>query len=242
MINTIVEINMRLVILCLLLSTMYTYGQTQVAVVELFTSQGCSSCPAADQLLNELVNSRSDQLQVIGLSFHVAYWNRLGWKDPYSSDQFTERQRWYAREMKLRSIYTPQMVVDGQTEFVGSSRSRLKEALSQTLTQPKQEIIIKDLIKEDKTLKFEIRCPEGQYGSINYAIVQSEASNFVSRGENQSKTLRHSNVVRVFTQTAYQRTKSMTMTVPDTKGKLSLIVYAHRKNSTQIGAVGMVQL
>ena len=94
-------------------------------VVELFTSEGCSSCPPADKLLAELAN-RPD---ILALSFHVDYWDRLGWKDPYSSHQATERQNRYATLLDLASVYTPQIVVDGKWQAVGSDRADIEQAL-----------------------------------------------------------------------------------------------------------------
>ena len=92
-----------------------------MAVIELFTSQGCSSCPSADRNLARIVESAErDGRPVYALSFHVDYWNSLGWRDPFSAEEFTQRQREYARKFQARSVYTPQMVVNGQVHFVGS--------------------------------------------------------------------------------------------------------------------------
>ncbi len=96
-----------------------------LVVVELFTSQGCSSCPPADRLLSELAGDPS----VVPLAFHVDYWNDLGWRDPFSSPGWSERQRRYARRFGSRRVYTPQAVVDGRLEGVGSSAARLSEML-----------------------------------------------------------------------------------------------------------------
>src|SRR6516165_12456796 len=94
-------------------------------LVELFTSEGCSSCPPADALLAELAR-RPD---VLALSFHVDYWDRLGWKDPFSSPAATERQERYAQLLRLATVYTPQMVVDGKWQAVGSDHAEVKRAL-----------------------------------------------------------------------------------------------------------------
>ena len=93
-----------------------TGSYTPVAVLELFTSEGCSSCPPADNLLPQLAKLDAN---VITLSFHVDYWNRLGWTDPFSSSDYSDRQREYSRQLNLESIYTPQLIVNGEYEFTG---------------------------------------------------------------------------------------------------------------------------
>ncbi len=100
-----------------------------VVLVELFTSEGCSSCPPADQLLQKLNGMQTPQGQlVVGISEHVTYWNSLGWTDPFSSDLFTERQNGYGRRLRLNDVYTPQMVVNGREQFVGSDAAALQGA------------------------------------------------------------------------------------------------------------------
>jgi hypothetical protein len=102
-------------------------AETRPIVVELFTSQGCSSCPPADALLREL--ARRDD--VLALGFHISYWDRLGWKDPLSSEASTERQRGYARRLNGGQVYTPQIVVEGSSDLVGSNRAAVLKALSE---------------------------------------------------------------------------------------------------------------
>src|SRR5947209_6278424 len=98
-------------------------------VVELFTSQGCSSCPPADALLSDLAHDASLRGRVIPLAFHVDYWDRLGWRDPFSSAEWSRRQYFYVRALSVASAYTPQIVVNGAQQFVGSDRAALEEAL-----------------------------------------------------------------------------------------------------------------
>ncbi|TAL43473.1 MAG: DUF1223 domain-containing protein, partial [Chitinophagaceae bacterium] len=102
------------------------------ALVELFTSEGCSSCPPADELIEEVQEKYSGK-NVIALSYHVDYWDRLGWKDPFSSADFTNRQEYYGGIFRLNSIYTPQAVINGETEFVGSNSAKLISSIEERL-------------------------------------------------------------------------------------------------------------
>ncbi|HLX67565.1 MAG TPA: DUF1223 domain-containing protein, partial [Puia sp.] len=104
------------------------------AVVELFTSEGCSSCPPADQLVARIQQEDQDQPVYI-LVFHVDYWDRLGWKDAFSDKRYTQRQNLYASWLNLQSIYTPQIVVNGRKEFVGSQESTLRNAIHSSLDE-----------------------------------------------------------------------------------------------------------
>src|SRR5438034_9672572 len=107
-------------------------------LVELFTSEGCSSCPPADELLAKLVAEQPvEKAQIIALAFHVDYWNKLGWPDRFSSPKFTQRQYDYATFFGGNRVYTPQMIVDGKAEFVGSDSKKAQAALHADAAQPK---------------------------------------------------------------------------------------------------------
>ena len=124
-------------------------------LVELFTSEGCSSCPPADALLQQLDRRQPvNGAQLIVLSEHVDYWNHIGWTDPYSSRFFSDRQSAYGSRFALSSVYTPQMVVDGETEFVGNDSRLASRAVEKALALPKVAVRISDLsLDAAKTLQ-----------------------------------------------------------------------------------------
>ncbi len=170
-------------------------GKKQPVLVELFTSEGCSSCPPADKVLATL---QRDQLvpnaDVITLGFHVDYWDRLGWKDRFSSAEFSKRQEVYAVRFGNDSSYTPQIVVDGLSEFVGSNRGKANEEIAKSATAEKGTV---DLTVENNTLKGTISGLSSSNGATVYlAVAESDLSNRVSNGENSGSTLEHTSVVR----------------------------------------------
>lgn len=208
---------------------------TPVAVLELFTSEGCSSCPPADNLLPQLAKLDSN---IIPLSFHVDYWNRLGWTDPFSSSEFSERQRKYGEQFHLEGIYTPQLIVNGEYELVGSNRNGATTAIKNALTEKAAvQININDVKKEGGKL-FTTCSVNGDYKKIDLlaALVQKNAMMNVKAGENSGAKLSHTNVVRSFAkQTAAQKT-SFTLEMPSdiTDDNWQLIIYAQQKNDLKI--------
>lgn len=177
-------------------------AQQPIAVIELFTSQGCSSCPSADRLLAQTISdSKKNGQNIIALSFHVDYWNRLGWADPFSEEQYSQRQANYVEKMHLRSAYTPQMVVNGQYEFVGSNKSDLKKALEKALaTKPTASFkSLKASFGNGDKLQMEYEL-EGDYAGceLHFALVSLHEKTSVKRGENGGKELENENVVRQF--------------------------------------------
>ncbi len=133
-------------------------NKDQPVLVELFTSEGCSDCPPADALLEQLdAKQFVAGARAIVLSEHVTYWDRLGWRDPFSLDAVTERQQEYAERFKLDSPYTPQMVVDGAVQFVGSDQAKLSEAVARASTTPKRQITIENAHWTDGAVHFSVR-------------------------------------------------------------------------------------
>ena len=160
-------------------------------VVELFTSQGCSSCPPADAFLTELAGQRRD---VLPLAFHVTYWDYLGWKDPYSLDAATTRQREYARQLGEDGVYTPQMVVDGATGFVGSNRSDGLRVIAHAGHKP----VPVGISRDGGALLVTVGSGAGHARVLLVGFDRMHETP-VGRGENSGRTLRETNVVRSLT-------------------------------------------
>jgi hypothetical protein len=168
-------------------------SQQRPIVVELFTSEGCSSCPPADKLLAEIVKTMPDGVEIIALSEHVDYWDGLGWRDPFSSKQFTERQNRYADRFGPDKLYTPQMVVDGTTEFVGSDRRELIKALAAAKVRPRAAVTLSWAGGSTLTVKV---TGAPRLSDVMLALTEDGLSVDVKRGENAGHTLPHVRVVR----------------------------------------------
>jgi hypothetical protein len=172
-------------------------------LVELFTSEGCSSCPPADALLERLDRSQPvSGAELIVLSEHVDYWNDIGWNDPYSSHEYSERQSAYAAQFGLGSIYTPQMVVDGHFEFVGSDERRATQAIESAAKARKTPITVSFTLIDDKMPTLHIEAgplPSSitvESAGVFLAIADNSDESHVSRGENAGRTLKHVAVLR----------------------------------------------
>ena len=161
-------------------------------VVELFTSQSCSSCPPADARLAELRRTRPDLLP---LDFHVDYWNHLGWRDPYSSAAATDRQRFYARALDSE-VYTPQLVIGGTRQVVGSDRAAVDAALSAAAAeQARTTPVALKLVRTGASLAVEIGAGSGQ-GELVLVGFDAQHTTGVGGGENGGRVLTEVNVVR----------------------------------------------
>lgn len=202
-----------LFILSLLVTAQTGICQDSPVIVELFTSQGCSSCPAADKNLKAIVeNAEAEGKPVYGLSFHVDYWNYIGWKDPYSSKQFTERQKEYAKAMSLRNIYTPQFVINGAAELVGSNVSGARALIEKAARSPVKHVItITKFAYDEKEITVTYRIDKPTTDRLNIALVNNSVENYVPRGENSGRTLTHANVVVYFHRQPAKETDSITI-------------------------------
>src|SRR5579871_2656003 len=170
-------------------------AQPAPVLVELFTSEGCSDCPPADRLLEQLDQAQPVAgAQIIVLSEHVDYWDRLGWRDPFSSHVFSERQEEYARRLRVESPYTPQMVVDGETEFVGSDGRRAVAAIRMAARNPKARVRIARVL--GGAVRVEVDPLPGYSGGVYLAVVQKSGVSQVLRGENGGRSLHHVAIVR----------------------------------------------
>jgi hypothetical protein len=167
-------------------------------LVELFTSEGCSSCPPADALLARLDAQQGIAgARVIVLSEHVTYWDRLGWRDPFSLDAVTARQQQYADRFGLDSVYTPQAVVDGASQVTGSDGPALKRAIEREADTPAADLAIQDATWSSGTVHFKVRTISlASDATVTAALADDSAQSSVARGENAGRTLRHVAVVR----------------------------------------------
>lgn len=169
-------------------------------VVELFTSEGCSSCPPADAMLAALMAGRPlDGAEVIGLELHVDYWDRQGWKDPFSSSAFTRRQQEYATVLNVADIYTPQVIVDGAAQMAGADGDAVRRAVADAAARPHLPVRVTSSTSGNSVrLSIDVPAAPAGAGPIDVLVALAEAG-LVSRvlgGENSGRTLEHGSVVR----------------------------------------------
>jgi len=168
-------------------------------LVELFTSEGCSSCPPADALLSRLLRTQPVHgAEIIALEEHVNYWDSLGWRDPFSSDAVTTRQTEYGAAFGGSEVYTPQMVVDGRAQFVGSSDSDAVHAIRAASQSPKP--VVQLSWDKDDTLVIHVEpltnAEQGDGQQLFLAVAENMLHSDVRRGENAGRALEHNGVVR----------------------------------------------
>src|SRR5271163_619456 len=218
-------------------------------LVELFTSEGCSSCPPADRLLMELDRKQPvPGANIIVLSEHVDYWNSLGWRDPYSSHQWSERQDDYGRRFGLDSVYTPQMVIDGARQVVGSDSRAVRAAIERSAGSPPLPIDISNVMRTGGTLQVEFTAGASG-GAAVYAVLADDSDrSSVERGENAGRTLEHVAVARSLTrvaelgQTPIDKKIEIKISPETAKEHLRLILFAQDGKTGRIVAVAAREL
>ena len=210
-----------------------------VAVLELFTSQGCSSCPPAEKALADLSRDAGREGRpIFALAFHVDYWNRLGWVDTFSDAAYSRRQEQYARAFGLDNLYTPQMVVNGTKQFVGSDRQAAERAIADALATRPAVAVTVDVRKAGRN-GYSVRAIASGAGArdvVNIAIVERGLSTDVKAGENGGRRLEEPSVVRWFkTVPAAEAGDVAVPALPGVRADhASVIVYAQRPDNGPI--------
>lgn len=228
-------------------------------IVELFTSEGCSSCPPADELLAWLERTQPvSNARVIALEEHVDYWNQLGWNDRFSNALFRGRQNDYARLFRTESIYTPQMVVNGQAEFVGDDAVRAHQEIARAAVEPGFQIELKPerSARSPELTQLGVRLKSVRHGrvepsSIYLAVTESRLSSNVAFGENAGRQLRHAAVVRSFGVIGKWDPKGVAevellpaLKIPTgwKRENLRCVVFVQEKNSQRITGAAVAEL
>lgn len=184
-----------------------------VAVLELFTSEGCSGCPAADALLNRIQQAAADK-PVYYLAYHVDYWDRLGWKDIFSSHRNSERQYQYSSYLNAQ-VYTPQLVVNGKTECIGSDSVAVSRAIQEALNETSGLSVTLQGRQQGQLLHLNYTVAgNARADRLLVALVQKQAISQVKRGENEGRTLKHAQIVHHFYDFAIARSNNGTADVP----------------------------
>lgn len=217
-------------------------------LVELFTSQGCPTCPAADKVLADLETSQPiSDAEIITMAWHVDYWDSFGWRDEFSSPVFSQRQVAYSRALNFSGTYTPQMFVDGTVYFIGTKLDKATKAITNAAKDAKPEINIS--LDKDK-IKISIpNLPKHEKATVFAAFTQDNLSRKIGRGNNAGKTLLHSSVVRDLRAVGSidpQKQSFVSETVlqfqPEwNKENLKLIIFVQENGSRKILAISRIE-
>ncbi|MEO8710746.1 MAG: DUF1223 domain-containing protein [Parafilimonas sp.] len=212
------------------------------AVVELFTSEGCSSCPPADAAVARLLKKYSNNVYVLG--YHVDYWDNLGWKDMFSSAAYTQRQREYGKFFKLSSIYTPQIVVNGTEQFIGSDENKLNDAVTKDLQQTSTAKLTIDATATDNKTVIVNYTTDVTNAKVKIALIQLVAENKIKRGENSGATLHHVNIVRDLKIVSASATGNVVLNIPDglSEKGFRIIAFTQNINDSKITAAMEVNI
>lgn len=240
---------MRVFLISLFCITVMAAEPARIPVlVELFTSEGCSSCPPADYLLSQLLRHQPvEGVQVIPLSEHVDYWNQLGWTDPFSSAGFTDRQRQYAAVFRGDGVYTPQMVVDGKAELVGSDSRKALRAITEAAKAPKASV---SLSCSANPFGLQVRIDGVQSdGDVLLALTENALDSSVTRGENRGLRMEHDGVTRRITtigvvkkQQAFAAMPKLAIDKGWKRENLSAVVFVQDRSNRRISGAGQIAI
>ncbi|RUT72531.1 DUF1223 domain-containing protein [Flavobacterium cupreum] len=188
-----------------------------IVVLELFTSEGCSSCPPADELLGKIQNENKDG-QVYVLSYHVDYWDRQGWKDIFGNPEYTRRQYDYAKWLGKEPVYTPQVIVNGKKDYIGSDEFTIRNAISSALSKPAAaEVALKTTAVNNKLNVHYTVNGISKNSRLLLAVVQKSAKSNVKRGENAHRILSHYQIVKQLQSIALKNNESGTVAITEPK-------------------------
>lgn len=213
------------------------------AVVELFTSEGCSSCPPADELIAELEQDKSNK-QLYIMAFHVDYWNHQGWRDRFSNSKFTARQKQYAKWLQLPLLYTPQLIINGKMEMVGSATSKVISGINSVIQETHlEQLKLKAESIKDETIQVGYTSTSTvKNTAILVALVQKQASSAVSAGENAGKALSHVQVVRDLQSRRLKKQDSFTFKLPVPNMQWEIIAFEQDLASGEIIDITSIDL
>jgi hypothetical protein len=228
-----------------------------VVVVELFTSEGCSSCPPADDVLSQLVRQPASEVEVLPLGEHVDYWDRQGWRDPFASAAYSSRQSDYdARVFRRHEVYTPQLVIDGRFERVGNDVDGIRRSITLAAAAPKAMVGVtvgrahdrelEVMVRVDMPPAFTLREPV----DVLIAVAEDNLQSEVRRGENRGRTLRHSAVVRNLTSVgtlsphdgAWSTSASVALAPEWKPANIRIVSFLQERESRRIVGAGAARL
>ncbi len=219
-------------------------------IVELFTSEGCSSCPPADASLSRLESQTVGGADVIALGEHVDYWNHGGWSDPFSASKFSARQSDYSRAFGLDNVYTPQMVVDGRAQFVGGSDDEARTAIARAAGQPKADVTLAASGADAVSVRVTHVPPSAHRdpADVLLAVTEDGLSSSVRGGENAGRHLAHSAVVRRLVPLgtvqggAFNASAPLDLSANWRRGRLRAVVFVQERGSRRIIGASEVSL
>lgn len=191
------------------------------AVVELFTSEGCSSCPPADELMSKIEKGNKNE-RIYILAYHVDYWDRQGWKDTFSEHAFSQRQETYANWLNLSGVYTPQLVINGANEYIGSDEHAVVGGIADALSQKSEATLTLHSTNDGGKLTISHEETNVKKGAkLVLALVQKDGQSNVRAGENAGRKLSHVQIVRALKEVPAGSSKDVTLVLPvdfNTKG------------------------